>query len=331
MAVSKIPVSLPSKFDGDKDFPLWLRSFEVCATANNWTEEQKLLFLPTLLEGKAFEIFAENDPAISFPDLCATLRSSFSPPERKRLLMTEFFGRCQRTEETSEDYMRTLKRLLSRAMPQLPENSRDAFVLEQFLRGLDNSVREKVAQADPHDVVQAVSVATRCEALNEIKASTANPERAQVSTVRTSSPQRPGISNQPSNEVLSSLLNNLTDQIERMKVTLEDMKRNRNYTPEQQRNRSGQKYYGPRGGSPSRDRGGGFRKSEIDDASHEGNLYARGAFPVRERSDSPRRGRRYPNQDVRFSSRTTDGRPICFQCGRPGHVRATCPQKHHLN
>ncbi len=35
----------------------WLKRFEVCAAANKWNDEKKLLRLPTLLKGRALAIF----------------------------------------------------------------------------------------------------------------------------------------------------------------------------------------------------------------------------------------------------------------------------------
>ena len=51
-----IGVALPNKFD-DGDIVSWLDSFDVCATANNWTNEARLRRLTTLLVGRAFSIF----------------------------------------------------------------------------------------------------------------------------------------------------------------------------------------------------------------------------------------------------------------------------------
>ena len=49
-------IALPNKFN-DGDLVSWLDSFDVCATANNWTDENRLCFLPRLLIGRAFAVF----------------------------------------------------------------------------------------------------------------------------------------------------------------------------------------------------------------------------------------------------------------------------------
>lgn len=167
---SKSITSLPEKFDGEKDFYLWLRHYEVCATANNWSEDQRLLFLPTFLKDRAFAIYDELPVAArgNFQDVCAGLGVHFSPPERKRVFMAEYCSRKQRAGERAEDFAQELIRLLARAMPQISEDARKVFVCEQFILGLGDNLQDRVVQANPEDLSAAISVAKRCEAFIEI-------------------------------------------------------------------------------------------------------------------------------------------------------------------
>ena len=46
---------LPESF-GDGDFELLVKRFDICAKANRWDADEKLLRLPLLLKGRAFAV-----------------------------------------------------------------------------------------------------------------------------------------------------------------------------------------------------------------------------------------------------------------------------------
>ena len=73
-------IALPNKFD-DGDLVSWLDSFDVCATANNWNDENRLRRLPTLLTGRAFAIFQRlpNNQKDTLAHLRDALIAAFLP------------------------------------------------------------------------------------------------------------------------------------------------------------------------------------------------------------------------------------------------------------
>ena len=48
--------SIPKSFT-DGDAQEWLQSFEICAAANEWSNETRLLKLTTLLDGEALAVW----------------------------------------------------------------------------------------------------------------------------------------------------------------------------------------------------------------------------------------------------------------------------------
>ena len=51
-------VSLPKAFSGG-DWNEWLLRFDICAEANGWKNDVRVVKLPTLLEGEALAVFTE--------------------------------------------------------------------------------------------------------------------------------------------------------------------------------------------------------------------------------------------------------------------------------
>lgn len=51
-----VGLALPEPLQ-DGDARSWFKRFEVCAAANEWNDQKKLLRLPTLLRGRAWAVF----------------------------------------------------------------------------------------------------------------------------------------------------------------------------------------------------------------------------------------------------------------------------------
>ena len=49
-------LALPEPLDGD-DAKSWFKRYEVCAIANGWNDQKKLLRLPTLLKGRSWAVY----------------------------------------------------------------------------------------------------------------------------------------------------------------------------------------------------------------------------------------------------------------------------------
>ena len=72
-------VSLPKAFSGG-DWNEWLMRFDICAEANGWKKDVRVVKLPTLLEGEALAVFTEigEDERKKVTD---ALKRAFHPTE----------------------------------------------------------------------------------------------------------------------------------------------------------------------------------------------------------------------------------------------------------
>ena len=59
----------------DEDAKSWFKRYEVCAAANGWNDQKKLLRLPTLLKGRAWAIYDSlgDDQIDSYQNLKAAI------------------------------------------------------------------------------------------------------------------------------------------------------------------------------------------------------------------------------------------------------------------
>src|SRR6185437_2325270 len=123
----------------DGDFDLWLKRFEVCASANEWDESRKCSFLPTMLSGRAFNTYDQLQAVdkLDYQRMKTALSKAFLPPQRQLIYMADFRSRAQRSSESLDEFAFQLGALLSRAVPNLDEAAHATFVLDQFLLGIN--------------------------------------------------------------------------------------------------------------------------------------------------------------------------------------------------
>ena len=93
---------LPEPF-GDGDVETWLRRFNLCAEANRWAADDKLLRLSTLLRGRAFAVYEclEDHQKDTYAHLVAALPAAFEPrtEERRRLATRQLTSRILQPEK----------------------------------------------------------------------------------------------------------------------------------------------------------------------------------------------------------------------------------------
>jgi len=148
-------VSIPKSFT-DGDAQEWFQRFEICAAANEWNNETKLLKLPTLLEGEALAVWLELsvEGTADYATAKKSLINKMAPTEF--ISLEEFHSRKLRPAEAIALYLHDLKRLLKQAMPGLAAEAAKPLLLHQFLAGLPGPISRQlraVGVADNLDVV----------------------------------------------------------------------------------------------------------------------------------------------------------------------------------
>ena len=141
---------LPEKFDSG-DFPTWLRQFNCCASANGWTDEQKLQKLPAFLRGLAATYFhtLSDDEKDTFEHLVTSLQTALCPAVGREGYFREFEDRVLRGGEDPSVFLWSLQELLKKADPTLEKAATSALLSRQFMKGLPNTIRYKLLENNP--------------------------------------------------------------------------------------------------------------------------------------------------------------------------------------
>ena len=129
----------------DEEARSWFKRYEVCASANGWNDQKKLLRLPTLLKGCSWAVYDSlgDEETDTYDHLkAAILKRLCLDTEEDRIVARERLSRrVLREGESIDELARDLEKLLERASPELPAEIRDSEL--QFY--LTNSLPEEVS------------------------------------------------------------------------------------------------------------------------------------------------------------------------------------------
>ena len=136
-------LALPEPLDGD-DARSWFKRYEVCATANGWNDQKKLLRLPTLLKGRSWAVYDSLSDADT--DTCehlkvAILKRLCPDTEEDRLVARERLSRRHlRDGESVDELARDVEKLLEKASPGLPDELRESELRFYLINALPDKV-----------------------------------------------------------------------------------------------------------------------------------------------------------------------------------------------
>ena len=176
MADLILPHALPELFSGDqpdKPWRDWLRHFEACARALNWTNEIKLRYLPARLRGCAGLLWSTlpEDAVDTYDHAVAALGRHFHPAEDRRLVAAQYRTRVQQADESLPAFATALRRLAIDALPaELQANLRDQLVLERFVDGLRSQpIRQRLREDWPADLDAAIARSLQLQAAERVE------------------------------------------------------------------------------------------------------------------------------------------------------------------
>lgn len=139
MSASK-PAVLPELYSGEKSWDEWIDHFDSVATVCGWDDAAKLKWLRVRLTGRAGTAFRRLPEATrnDFKEAVQALRKRFEPESRKELYMTELQTRTKKRNEDWASFGDELRKLADKAYPDLQEEARERFALNQYLAHLEH-------------------------------------------------------------------------------------------------------------------------------------------------------------------------------------------------
>ena len=75
----------------DDEARSWFKRYEVCASANGWNDQKKLLRLPTLLKGRSWAIYdtLQDEETDTYDHLKAAILKRLCPDTKDRIVVCE--------------------------------------------------------------------------------------------------------------------------------------------------------------------------------------------------------------------------------------------------
>ena len=146
---------IPEKFESG-DFVAWLRNFECCATANNWSDADKLKKLPAFLRGQSaahFHCLSAVDKE-GYGTLTKRLTEALCPQVNREHYYSQFESRSLRPDEDPSLFQWALEDLLAKADPDLHDAAKTALLSRQFLKGLQPELRLRLLEHNPTPSLQ---------------------------------------------------------------------------------------------------------------------------------------------------------------------------------
>ena len=131
-----------------------------------WDDQAKLKWLRVRLTGRAGTVFRRLPEVTrnNFQEAVEALRKRFEPESKKELYMAELQTRMKRRNEDWSLLGDDLKQLADKAYPELAEEARERFALNQYLAHLSHpQVAFSVKQAKPKTVDEAVRLTLEME------------------------------------------------------------------------------------------------------------------------------------------------------------------------
>ncbi|CAC5401135.1 Retrovirus-related Pol polyprotein from transposon 297,Retrovirus-related Pol polyprotein from transposon 17.6 [Mytilus coruscus] len=153
-------------YDGSGDWNDYRSHFEACSSINGWDNLKKGLYLAASLRGQAQGVLGDlsDDKKIHFDQLVRSLEESFAPPNQSELYRVQLKERKQRASESLPELGQTIRRLVNKAYPTVPEEVKETLAKEHFLNAFINTeMRIKIKRSQPPDLNSAICLAVELE------------------------------------------------------------------------------------------------------------------------------------------------------------------------
>ena len=167
------PITEANTFHGHpgEDIDTFLYSFELKATANNWTAEKQLNELPLCLQDTAMRIYRQLEAGQkdTFAHLRTALKDAFRTPGAESVARAKLYRFKQMPGQTVLEYATKLQDVFAAAYPNLPAAESDKILLDHFLNNIRETLGDKVKMFEPENFKAALAKAQKLEAQDNEK------------------------------------------------------------------------------------------------------------------------------------------------------------------
>ncbi|UYV71271.1 hypothetical protein LAZ67_8002457 [Cordylochernes scorpioides] len=284
----------PSIFSGEdgEDLQKWLKGYARVARYNHWDETLCLTKMYFYLSGTALKWFENNEESIQ------TLKEFTSQLEN-------VFGKKENSKLQAEKKLKT--RAQKEVDPQMSEEDK----ISDLMKGIAEELYQALL---PRDVQSTEKFITECRRIEALRCRRVTPTRYERL------PNVASLCDQDDGEDLSSLIRQIVrEEVQRALGSPREEPKNATIEEivEEEIGRTLAPISKSRRSPPHKERPRKFLNTRYE------------AETIR-----PHPEPRYPKQGGRRDTndwRTTEGRPICFYCGRPGHVVRYCRDRKRHN
>ncbi|UYV79189.1 hypothetical protein LAZ67_17001439, partial [Cordylochernes scorpioides] len=301
----------PSIFSGEdsEDLQKWLKGYARVAKYNHWDETLCLTKVYFYLSGTALKWFENNEESIqTWKEFTSQLENVFGKKENSKLQAEKKLKtRAQLKGESTECYIQDLLCLCKEVDPQMSEEDK----ISHLMKGIAEELYQALLPRDVQSTEQFITECRRVEALRCRRVTPTRYERL---------PNVASLCDQDDGEDLSSLIRQIVrEEVQRALGSPREEPKNATIEEivKEEIGRTLAPISKSRRNPPQKERPRQFLNTRYE------------AETIR-----PHPEPRYPKQGGRRDTndwRTTEGRPICFYCGRPGHVVRYCRDRKRHN
>ncbi|MCD1431043.1 DDE-type integrase/transposase/recombinase [Klebsiella pneumoniae] len=178
----------PPQFDGKTSWSNYHRQFEAAAKVNGWSSIEKATALTLALRGDATNVLQTLavDEQENYDRLVQHLEMRYGQAHLEHVYHSELKNRCQKTNETLQEFEADIARLVRLAYPATPENVLERLAVQAFLDGVrGEETRQALLLARPTKLVDALARALEFEAVRSRAKGPANVRGLEGAVVKT--------------------------------------------------------------------------------------------------------------------------------------------------
>jgi predicted aspartyl protease len=156
-------------YDGTSSWLDYKYHFDACSRINQWSENEKRLYLAVALRGQAQGILGDLsiDKQQNYKSLVKALEERFAPLNQTELYRVQLTERRQKPAESLPDLGQAIRRLVNLVYPTVPENVRDTLAKQHLIEALaESEMRIRIKHSRPQNLNDAIRLAVELETFN---------------------------------------------------------------------------------------------------------------------------------------------------------------------